>query len=474
MSLVLSILAALGFDGLSTWRRPGRGVVGFVVAGLVLPALCVLAVELGLMSAGNPRWAGVADAYRATFRALPWHDPEAFNQAARAARISNLDPRVDTELARQRVTLATAPRPVFEQRRLAIYRQELTGSTIVLFVLLGLAPLAKWRIGAFRVGLFVLTALDLGTFGRHRRVDLGPIAPFASQSPIIGRLAKGPHGLRTIDPMRNLPMVPGAAPVSAYRTLDLPVLDSSPGHRTVGLSSLAARTPSEDLSRETINRAFRATGAGLRIFSPQELRELRRIDPDFAAGVESVHDPVLAGWLYGTDWVAQKDTAASTFGLWRPAETSPRGWLVPLTGATESTILGEWSGDPRDVLNALETARPIEVHASDPEHRELSVDTEQPSLVVLSELADPQWQPVWSDTSGESRPAIVERAFGLPNQGAWQAVRVPGPGRWTLRLEYNARDVYEGLFMSGVAVAVTAFLAIRYGRARPVERSGES
>jgi hypothetical protein len=259
-------------------------------------------------------------------------------------------------------------------------------------------------------------------------------------------------------------MVPGAAPVSAYRTLDLPALESLPNGRSVGLAAVAAQLPSEQLALETILQAFRATGAGLRIFGPSGGSQAGGLGPGHPEGPITVQDPVLAGWLFGKDWVGQQGPRASTCELWRPPAASSRAWLVPLTETTSHAILGDWSGDPLDVLRIIEKAEPLELASADPEHRRLDVRSEAESIVVVSELADPLWKAAWTNTDGLERESIVERAFGMPNLGAWQAVRVPGRGQWTLRLSYSGRDVYEGLTISGISITLMAALYYVYGR----------
>jgi hypothetical protein len=470
-SLALSLLAALGYDALTTWRRPGLSALRFVVVAFALPACVVLLVEAALLSTGSPRWPAVEGAFQRGFRAFPLPEPHDFGEAVRAARTVNTDERVAIELARQGVRLREAPRPVFAERRLAIYRQELAGSSLVLLGLLVAAPLAGRRGTVFRAILIGLTAADLGSFSRWRRVDLGPIAPLTSQSPVLARWAGQSDGVRTIDRTRNLPMVAGAAPVSAYRTLDLPALESSREPPAIGLSALAAQLPRGDRDLTMVVSALRATGAGVRIFDPAEARELGRRTLDLPGRSETVHDPALAGWLTGADWVAQQGPSATTFGVWALPESPPRAWLVPLTATTSAAILGNWSGNPRDVLDVLDVARPLDVRRDGPEHRELTIRADGASLVILSELSDPQWSASWLGTGGE-RAGRVERAFGRPNLGAWQAVRVPGPGDWTLRLTYRGRDVYEGLALSGASLIVFAALFVRYGRARIREGGG--
>src|SRR5262249_23566408 len=141
----------------------------------------------------------------------------------------------------------------------------------------------------------------------HRNVDLGPIAPLIEQSPVLDRFAHFPHGTRTIDTLKNLPMVAGAAPVGAYRTLDLPALQT--------LTALAIQLPRHPGEGVLIGEAMRLTGAAYRVYEPPEVQEMERSGSDrrgFASD-KLVHDPALAGWRFGVDLVAQQGPRASTF-----------------------------------------------------------------------------------------------------------------------------------------------------------------
>ena len=63
--------------------------------------------------------------------------------------------------------------------------------------------------------------------GRHRLIDVAPWKPLVEQSPVLATLAREPRGTRIADRrLRNMPMVAGLAPISAYRTLDLPAVGS--------------------------------------------------------------------------------------------------------------------------------------------------------------------------------------------------------------------------------------------------------
>ena len=444
-SLAVSCLAALGFDSLPSWRRPGRGVVWFVVGGLAIPLVVLALGELGLWSAGRQGWPGLRDVYVKGFNLLPWHERGVFEKALGAATRANLDFRVGESWAREGVVLSEAPRPVFVERRFGIYRQELMGSTLILVVLLASAHWAGTRW--FRGVLVVLTLLDLLWLGQQRRVDMGPIARLTEQSPVLRRMRAEGVGTRTLDGLRNMGMVAGVGPVSAYRTLDLPALET--------LTALAGSMPGRQEDVDVIMKAMRLTGAQIRVFEPMEGVELKRRGISWPGGLEEIIDPALAGWKYGKDWVRQQGGWARTFWVGRVEGEAARGWLLPATWGNETRILGEWSGRARDVLGAMEGARGVEVRVVDPETREAVFETNGAALLVLSELADPEWE---AELGGVA--AGVERAFGRVNQGAWQAVRIPGAGEWKVKMSYRGRDVRQGMWISAGALVVMAGLMV--------------
>jgi hypothetical protein len=61
-----------------------------------------------------------------------------------------------------------------------------------------------------------------------------------------------------------------------------------------------------------------------------------------------------------------------------------------------------------------------------------------------------------------------------PGEHGWQRVLVPGPGRWTLRLDYVARDVQLGLIVSALSLLVLLGLWIYLGSGRPFSEEGVS
>ena len=450
-SLVLSLLAGIGFDRLATMKRAGAALVGFAVAGLGCVAVVVLAIEIALYSTDRPEWPAVSSVYARALDQLPWREPSVFERTVQEARRPFADLRVFQTWARQGVELRTAPRPVFAEQRGTIYRQELTGSLLLLVTLIAIAPLTGRRL--FAPTLLILTFLDLWTLGRHRREDLGRIASLASQSPIFAELASSPRGTRTVDGLGNMPMVAGASPVSAYRTLDLPALKS--------LTILASRVPDTPVNVEPVAHALRLTGTDLRIFGPGE-------DPGklVTGTTRSIRDRALAGWLLGKDFVAQQGVRGETFILWEVPGEHARGWLVPLTDASSAAILSHGTHPPAEVFEATAGAVAVTVLSADPEHRTITVHADRPSLLVLSQLADPEWQ-AFLVRSEETVPCEPLPAFRGPDGGAWQAIRIPEAGDWSVRMVYRGRDVYQGLAISAVAWMIFSVIWFRFGRERP-------
>lgn len=456
--LGLSILAGIGFDGLETWQRPGRAIVRFVIIGLIFPALVLVAIELALTSTERTGRPAIASFYSRVMDRLPWHESRIFEGIVSSARQPFLDPRVNETWARQGVALISAPKPVFIDQRWSIYRKELAGSAVLFALLLGLAPIAGNR-RILQSALICITFIDLWMLGRDRRIDVGPLVPLSSQSPVLARLAASPRGTRTIDGLDNLPIVTAVNPVHAYRTLDLPALDS--------LTRLANQIPAGPGELELIRGAIHLVGADLRVFDPSTvtLLEERAVTWRGLENAEEFYDPALAGWLHGTDFVAQQGASVSHFRILELPGPRVRGWLVPLTLTSSAAILGTWSGNPLAVLAAMNDARPVEVRSADPEHRVASIHTNGPALLILSQLADPQWEAVWVSANGEQKSEPL-RAFGRPGEGAWQAVRVPARGDWTLRLVYRGRDVYQGLACSAIAWSVFGAAFLAFGRER--------
>ncbi|MFO0908933.1 MAG: hypothetical protein U0794_11335 [Isosphaeraceae bacterium] len=442
-SLVLAILAGLGFDRLSELPRPGRWLRSFAAGGLVLVGLGVGLVELGL-APSSP----ASGLYRQGFDALPWHERDVYDQVVQSASRPNLDARVNETWARQGVALKSAPRPVFVEQRFVIYQQEL-GPTVALLLALGGTSLLAGRPNRLRLALVLLTGVDLLLLSRDRRVDVAPIRSLVEQSPVLQKLEQLGRGTRSIDTVRNLPIVARANPISAYRTLDLPTLDP--------LASFASRVPRNEEEVGLIARAQELTGASVRVYEPAEVLDAARARAAFA-GEESgasVTDPALASWRYGQDLVSQAGPRLTGFRVSQLQNGGTQAWLVPLNPETRRAILENWNGNPGVVLEAMKDAKPVAVKRLRPEHLRLSVDAPGPSLLILSQLADPQWQgTIHRDGTTALDAVSFSRAFGIPGQGAWQAIELPASGRWSFALEYRGQDVWVGLGISAAAAVV--------------------
>ncbi|MDG3004179.1 hypothetical protein [Paludisphaera mucosa] len=462
MSLALAMLAGLGVDRWRTWERPARGLLPLAVLAFLWIGAAVGLVELALWSTSPSGSRVAADLYERAFRIRPWEGDPDFRSVASLARRPSTDPLIPPALERAGYRRETAPRDArsFEQRRFEIYRAELAGTLAILAAVAALACVPRLHPHA-PIVLVALTAVDLMLLGRHRLVDVGPLRPLGEQSPVLARLAKEPRGTRIIDPLRNLPMAAGLAPVQAYRTLDLPALTPL---ATVARGSLEAGP-----GRDAVLRALRATGAGLRLLDPIEVAAMRMRNAEPPGTVESIADPDLARWLFGADWNPSRQAWADEFQIVRPAAEGPRAWLPA------SDVPEDWDGDPRPVLDALDRARPLKAESRSPVEWEIALEgVARPGPVLVSVLYDPQWLAVVVD-GGRETPANIGPAFRVgKGGGAWMRIGLaaaPGPGA-VLRLRYDAADVRQGLWASGAcwtAWGLAILYASRRGRrvARP-------
>ena len=108
----------------------------------------------------------------------------------------------------------------------------------------------------------------------------------------------------------------------------------------------------------------------------------------------------------------------------------------------ESTTLDHWSGDVRDDAGDSRRMRSrLAVESARPGGMDHFRAGQSPAWVIVSQLADPQWTARWIGEDGQGNVAgKILPAFRKESQpGGWQCLAVPAPGRWTLRLEYDAR-----------------------------------
>jgi len=434
-ALALAILAGKGFDSLPAWGRPGRSLGRFVGLVIAAPVVLLLGFELALASTEGAGWPVVASAYRRGMDRLPWTGDPTFREVLATARLPQSDLRVRSGLANEGYEPVPAVSRL-DRERFGIYWRESRETGAIVLGLLVLIPFAR-RGRPVQIALLALTVADLGLLGRHRGFDDAPIRALTAQSPVLARLAAEPRGMRLVDPIRNLPMVVGLAPVDYYRTMDLPALP--------GLARQAAGPLGRPDANDRAAEALRAAGARYRLIDPFEAAALERAGAvgDLGGTIERIDDPALLSWMFNAAW-ARSPGARTTFLLWRPAAEGSRAWLLP------------GSADPGDagaaqVLGLIRRADPLTWRGPDPEHLEVDLPGGRPGWIVLSVRFDPEWHATW----GDGRPAEVVTAFG-----GWMAVRAPATAG-TLRLAYRGRDVRIGLGIS--AAAWLAMLGIGVG-----------
>jgi hypothetical protein len=462
-SLALAILAGKAFDRWREWPRPGRWIRCLVVVAALWIAAALGLVELAVRGTAETGWPRVAGWFDRAFKAMPWYgeptllkpDPTFREVMARARRPAD-EPHLPAELPPSVVLQKSVnPRSVVGQRGM-IYVRELW-ETAVWLILIGIAAgtdrPGDRRTRAAPALLLLLTFLDLWTLGRHRLIDTEPIRPLAEQSPVLARLAQERRGARIASNLGNLPILEGLAPIVAYRTLNLPALES--------LTKLA-QDPLIGPYEPMVRAALRATGTRLRIFHPVEIR-LAKLRARTELPGEPIDDPALARWLYGASWASEQGDWVNRFLVWRVDELPAKAWFLPLTDGDEESILDGWTGDPDSLLPLFDRADPLPVESSRPEDRTVLVQADEPGWVIVSQLDDPQWSARWIglDNQGEFREEI-RPAFRKPGDiaGGWQAIQVPFHGRWRLRLTYQPRDVVEGAGISLIAWIGWAFCAL--------------
>ncbi len=108
-------------------------------------------------------------------------------------------------------------------------------------------------------------------------------------------------------------MLAGLAPISAYRTLDLPALELAYCD-----GSMVPSAPPE--LGGLVRKAMRAAGVGVRVLDPVEVameRVASRNDRSKPVP-EAIADPALAGWLFGSSWVPTKGNGHRYFASSNP------------------------------------------------------------------------------------------------------------------------------------------------------------
>jgi hypothetical protein len=461
-ALALAMLAGKGLDRWQTWPRIGRSLIRFVTIATVWVLLTLGVMELALACTAKTGWPAVARGFERAFRAMPWRGDPKFDNVLAIARQPQPDPRLPSGLSLAVVLQKQPTGRVFAIQRGWIYGRELFETAVLLLGLFYLGR--KYCTGRLsprttRTALFVVSLLDLWLLGRHRLIDVGPLRPLVEQSPVLARLAREPRGSRIADQrLRNLPMLVGLAPISAYRTLDLPAVAS--------LTALAQQPLSGPVFEPLAHRALRATGTTIRLFDPVEIRTrqvLRR--PEDEEGKEDIVDSALAGWLFEQEWAEEQANWIRAFRVVSCGKGTARAWNIAENAVSDSNVLDAWSGDPRDILPVLDRALALEVESSRPDEMTIRVSASEPGWVIISQLADPQWKAHWLDQDGrdfgenEILPAFCRK--GEP--GGWQRVAIPAKGPWLLRLTYEAQAASLGQAISVVAWMCWVTVALQFG-----------
>jgi hypothetical protein len=468
VSLALALLAGKGFDGWPSRRRPGRSITVFAVLAALWIVGILAPIELSL---ATPVRSDAASILRRGFQAISWAGPRGWDLVVTAARQPIPDPQVPEVLAKQSLPDVSRAMPSFVARRVSIYSEEL-GQTALILALLATAGLfqlsARGRAATPTIFL-VLTFADLFLLSRHRMSDLetAPWRPLVEQSPVLAEMANRSRGTRSVDALRNFPMIAGLAPISAYRTMDLPV--------AVELTRRAHAPLFFSTTAPAALVAMRTAGVGVRVFDPVDnllSKYSTRLEGDReSSGADEpqsawnhgtpVDDPALAAWQYGSAWVARQGAWATTYRLGAPDEPPARAWLVDLGGMVGDLPKALAGSEAAAMNGILDRARPLSSESVRPGSRTVELeDAPLTGWVVVTELSDPQWTARWIGRDGqgekpaEIRPVLRSRR-GPPTEGlypwGWQGIQTPGPGRWTLALDYDARDVRQGILISAVA-----------------------
>ena len=434
------MLAGKGFDRWPEWPRNGRALRWFVGLAilwiLVVLGLIELAVQstvsipisAGSASTSRLRWPGVVQGFERVFQSMPWSGdpsfpgrPPSFAEVMAGAR-RPVDPHVQAYLPLAVVLQNSVTEKIFTNQRGWIYLGELGETAVLLILLWVVAGMSQGRqTSVARAALILVTLLDLWVLGRHRLIDVAPMGPLTGQSPLLARLAEEPRGTRIADPLKNLSMRVGLAPIDSYRTLDLPAVK--------GLTGVAMGPMNGPEFEARVKSAMRVTGTTLRVFSPLENRInhfLGRPEPK----AESIDDPELARWLYGGSWADAQGDWVERFSIWRSPEPPVRAWYLPLTGNPDETILDEWTGNLEHILTLFHRAEALEAESEQPDDWTIRVWAKDPGWVIVSQLHDPQWTAHWIGMEGQGeREMEILPAFPRgANPGAGSVSKSQGKG----------------------------------------------
>jgi hypothetical protein len=442
----LAVLAGFGLDLLRSggWKHPRPALIILAFASVLWPLAVVGFFEA--LKAERPNGGHATAVADVLLRRLPWGEPTTGRSLAGLANRPLDDLRIRTGFAE--LGWGQLPRggARFDAHRWQTYRAELLPLGLLAGSVLLVAGFVRDRRW-LAIALTLLAAADLIALGRHRAIDSAPLRPLAEQSAVLQRLADElPAGSRVVDPLQNLPIAAGLAPVLAYRTLDLPV----PGAIVESLRRIPPAGP--DFSRDLMG-PLKSVGARARVLLPDEF--LEPPGPEREGRWEFVDDPVLMGWLRGPRW-------------------------VDLYGPNSSRFLVAWAPDHR---LAAWRARPNERDASRNAHaawKPSLSEAEQPitelgpgqfevafgghtgEALIVPIIHDPQWRATLSTSQGRI-PLQVESALG-----GWLSVVVPVEGPTVVHFQYEPDAELLGLWISVATLGglLLVFVLRRYRKAR--------
>ena len=231
-------------------------------------------------------------------------------------------------------------------------------------------------------------------------------------------------------------MIVGLAPISAYRTLDLPAVGS--------LTALAMGPLNDPRIEAEVRGALRATGTGVRADRPDR-------EPGGASAGPSrtslARRSTIRFWRPRSSsaaWVAEQGPWARQFSIWRPEAPARAPGSCRRATSMQTAFLDDWSGDPRQMLRVIREGRAAATRVAsargvDDLGRGRGARLGDHLAARRSAVERPMDRPGTSTGRFDDK---LRPAFRRANEpGGWQCVEVPAPGRWTLRLEYEARDV---------------------------------
>ncbi|MDX2038447.1 MAG: hypothetical protein SFX72_17510 [Isosphaeraceae bacterium] len=432
-AFALSILAGIGYEHLESMKRPRRFILGFTFCcGMIVLAYLAI-VEGAFLATERGAPPGLARLYSRGFAAMPWSGDPSFDARMSEARRPFNDFRATAALAREGIARPTPDQLTLSRGIHEVLWKE-TRPTWIILALVSVVGLSARRPRVLRLLLvFVASAELLWLVRTQRPVDLGPIARLSDQSPVLEGLRASRGFGRVVDRSRNLPMLVGAAPVSGYRTLDLPIAVDL----TLAAGESLANPDGEPAA------AARAAGVGFRVLDPFEMAMIeRRREPLGAWSIPRVVvDRAMAVWLFGEAWVEANLPASERFAVTTPRGPATTAWVLPgddRLGTSDRAPVAE-------ILRLMQSAQPLTATRERPEIVRVAVPAGLTGWVVVTQLAHPGWSAVWESPRGDLSATIE------PVLGGFTGVPKREPEASVLRLEYRERTFIPSAIVSAIA-----------------------